>query len=397
MQAIEIRIPGQFWDSFIYNRHLYLFTLDGDIMKYDWNSLINSIQVERDYRPLFQQFLTSAGTWYEPELQKLLESPKISLEVRALAARMAATPFDITAANLSKALVDACSSPAHPHTDVEGFYGTLYLASHGGVYAAAMARRLANNFAISTDIPALRIACSYGSMALAAGSEGMYEQRLMSFDDRAIANRPKQLSDIHCSACSWASFDVVGTAGPGDAGFVAAFTKPRPEEGEELLAVASSSRELLGVIGSNELFPFSDGLLFGAGTLLVMAARSSLFIDGWDPFLRRDNELTFVQSSLTSRRQIAVDALTDDAIDGAATVFGIVVEMDRGLLVRGTDGSITAFGEPVNWRTYPRSRRYFNQLHITQEGYVSIYAFFEDYFIPAATRESAVHRPGSKR
>ena len=398
MQVVEVRIPGQYWDSFIYNGKLYLFTLNGDIMTYHWDRLVRSVPVEEDCRPLFWQFLARGRSWYSPELQKLLESPKILQEIRTLTAKMTADPYDLSPKGLREALVEICRSPAHPHTDVEGFYDTIYLSSSSGVHAAPLTRKLANNFRMSTDIPALRVACSYGSMAVAAGSEGMYEQTLISLQDWPFRNEPVQLSTRNCSACSWASFDVIGTAGPGEAGFVAAFTKPHPEEAEmRLRSLVGSSRHLLGVVGSDELFPSADGLLFGADNLLIMAARSSLFIDGWNPFLRRDNQGVDVQYSLFSRQKLEVGELTDDVIDGAATVFGIVVEMDSALLVRGVDGTITAFGEPVNWRTYPRSYRYLNQLHIVYENYVGIYAFVEDYFTPSDERGPAVQRPRSKR
>ena len=142
----------------------------------------------------------------------------------------------------------------------------------------------------------------------------------------------------------------------------------------------------MGAIGSEELFPSSSGLMFGVADLLVMAVRSSLFIDHWNPYLRRDDQGVDVQYSLFNQQELLVSDLTDDAIDGAATIFGIVVEMDSSLLLRGVDGTITAFGEPVNWRTYPRSRRYLNQLHITYDDHVSIFAFADDYFINEENR-----------
>ena len=396
MQAIEIRVIGRFWDSFIYNGRLYLFTINGDIFTYHWDRLVNSIPINDDLRPLFWQFLSRGKDWYSPQLRKLLESPKIRNEIISLTTNIVANSYEISSATLDKALIEASKSPAHPHTDVEGFYNTLYLSSSSGVHAAPLFHRLKNNFRVSTDMPALRVACSYGSMAVAAGSEGMYEQTLVPFNEWPIWNDPIQLSSNHCSACSWASFDVIGSAGPGEAGFIAAFTKPRHDETEmRLRSITGSSRQLLGVVESEELFPSSNGLLFGADNLLVMATGSLLFIDHWNPYRRRDNRGVDVQYSLFNREEVRVSDLTDDAIDGAATIFGIIVEMDRSLLLRGVDGSITAFGEPVNWRTYPRSHRYLNQLHITYDDHISIFAFVDDYFIEAKNRGPAVHRPGS--
>jgi hypothetical protein len=124
-----------------------------------------------------------------------------------------------------------------------------------------------------------------------------------------------------------------------------------------------------------------------------MASHSSLYIDGWNPRLRRDDQGVDLQRSLFSERVIRVSDLTDEAIDGAAAVFGIAVEMDSALLVRGVDGSVSGFGEPVNWRTYPRSHRYLNQLHVTYDDHIAIFAFVDDYFILDQDRDPAVSRP----
>jgi hypothetical protein len=398
MQAVEIRIPGQFWDSFIYNGDLYLFTLNGDIKVYSWDHLVSSVAVDADCRPLLWQFLARGQTWYKPELQKLLESPKIYTQIRELSDKIAAQPFELSEKILRGALIETAASPSHPHTDVEAFYNALYLSSSSGIRAARLTRKLSNNFTRLSDIPALRVACSYGSMAVAAGSEGMYDQTLTSSLNWPATNEPRQLSDRNCVACSWAAFDVIGSSGPGDAGFIAAFSKPEKEEAEQgPVTFTGTSRQLLDIVGSDDLFPSSDGLLFGAENLLVMASPSHLYIDNWNPYLRRKDQGVDVQRSLFNEKEFEVDDLAEEAIDGAATVFGIAVEMDSALIVRGVDGSISGFGEPVNWRTYPRSRRYLNQLHITYDEYVSIFAFLDDYFVSDEDREPAVQRPRWRR
>lgn len=37
MQPIKIVIPGKFYDSFIYNKNLILWDINGDIIKIDWD------------------------------------------------------------------------------------------------------------------------------------------------------------------------------------------------------------------------------------------------------------------------------------------------------------------------------------------------------------------------
>lgn len=395
MRAIEIRIPGEFWDSFIYNGRLYLFTVDGEIFIYRWDQIIGSLIVAPDWAPLFWRFLTRGRTWYMPEIQEILESPAIRQVISSVADDIVRLPFEVPERLLRSALIGTGQSPMHPHSDIEAFYNMLYISSPEGVSAASLSQKLSSGFRRLTDMPALRIACSYSSMALAAGSEGMYDQQLSLEEDRSWQSHPpRQLSYSNCIACNWADFDIIGTSGSGEAGFIAAFEKPQRREGSGVITeTREDPRPLLDVIGSSDLFPSSDGLMFGSQDLLVMASRSKLYVENWNPWLRRHG--VDVQRSMFGRHTVSINDLTEEAIDGSAAVFGIIVEMDSSLLVSGVDGTIKSFGEPVNWRIFPRSRRYLNQMHVIYEDYISIFAFIEDYFIPLETRGPAVHRPGS--
>jgi hypothetical protein len=396
MRPVEIRIPGEFWDSFIYNGRLYLFTLDGDIRTYNWERLVQSMPIDPDYRPLFRQFLTRGQEWYSPLLQRILESPEICKTVASLTNKISGRVYEVASQYLVSAVQETYPSPSHPHTDIEGFYNVLYLSSLDGIYAASLARKLARGFLRVTDVPALRVACSWGSMAVAAGSEGMYDHDLADFRDWNLTE-PKQLSNKYCSACSWTSFDVVGSSGPRDAGVIAAFSKPKKDEAESRFRLTTTTRRHIQTIDSDAIFSSNEGLLFGAQDVLVMASRQRLDIDGYDP--RRRDETARVldfQMALFDEKSLPVGELTDDAIGGAATVYGILVEMDRALLLRGVDGTVSAFGQPVNWRTFPRSQNYLNQLHVTYDDHVSIFAFPDDYFIAAGMRGPAAHRPWSR-
>jgi hypothetical protein len=385
MQAVELRIMGEYWDSFLYNDRLYLFTQEGDICVYSWDRLVRSIPIHNNYRPLFWQFLARGKAWYMPELQALLESPKIRQEILTLRDAICAEPYYISEENLKKALIQTSSSPAHPHTDVEAFYNSLYLSSTLGVHTARLNKPLESQFDRTTDIPAFRLACSYGTMALAAGSNGVFEQTLTS--ERYLEDRyePVQLSDRMCASCSWASFDVVATSGSGGAGYVAAFSKPSRDEEE--------SRQLIGVVDSSDLFSSSDGLLFGSGDLLVLANQSTLMFDGWNPYRRRTDYGIDLGKSLLGQERVEIEGLTDEPIDGGVAVYGIVLELDESLLIVSVDGTTTSLPEPVNWRTFPRSQRYMNHLHVTYDDHIRIRAITDDYFISPKTRGHAMHRP----
>jgi hypothetical protein len=71
--------------------------------------------------------------------------------------------------------------------------------------------------------------------------------------------------------------------------------------------------------------------------------------------------------------------------------FGFVLEAESGLLV--VESSLESFwlaGEPVNWRVFPRSRYYTNQLHVITEKALNIYSFCGDYFVDQATKRAGM-------
>lgn len=61
------------------------------------------------------------------------------------------------------------------------------------------------------------------------------------------------------------------------------------------------------------------------------------------------------------------------------SLFGVVLEFDAGLLVLTSDEKAHEIpGEPVNWRVFPRSRRYENHLHVIGDDDLTIHSFNQD-------------------
>jgi hypothetical protein len=112
----------------------------------------------------------------------------------------------------------------------------------------------------------------------------------------------------------------------------------------------------------------------------------------------RDGFLTIGKySHHTKRRTASMEALEDirladwnarladwkgDPVSGAISAFGAVVELDKCIVVVGSDRDVlTINGEPVNWRVFNKSRCYENQLHIIYEDRLELYSFNHDYFL----------------
>jgi hypothetical protein len=87
-------------------------------------------------------------------------------------------------------------------------------------------------------------------------------------------------------------------------------------------------------------------------------------------------------ATLQNLGEIEMAEWKGDVISGAVTLFGIVIECEHAMVVVQSDGNVTTIaGEPINWRVFPRSKHYENQLHLIYEDRLDIYSFNQDYLV----------------
>ena len=68
-----------------------------------------------------------------------------------------------------------------------------------------------------------------------------------------------------------------------------------------------------------------------------------------------------------------------DVLSASTAQFGIIVESERALSVYPSEGTpVVMQGEPVNWRVFPRSKHYENQLHVVWDDHMEILSFNQD-------------------
>ena len=389
MQAVELRLPGNYWDSLLYNGRLYLFTRNGEIEVHNWDAIVTGLGWRDDLKPLAWHFLARGTAWYSTEVQQLLRSPATADHLSALAAELSSKQRIIGSRLLARSLERIVESPAHPHNDIVAYSNNVYVCGSSGVYEAALSHSDAMDFNRIIDAPTMRMAASYKTLALAAGSDGLLEQ---SLTERWDGSEATQLSGNYCQNCSWLRFDLVGTSHGDSPGFLAAFSNPNwlSDKGE-------ASRSLLGIVDADQLFGRSEGYMFSAGDQLVLVHDGIMEMDAWNPYRRRKYSGVDIGHSLLTHETISNKRLRNSGtiIDAAASVFGFVIEQEESLLVLANDGTTKRLPEPVNWRCFPRSNRYVNHLHVTFEDHIRIYAFIHDYFLEGAERGPASNRPRS--
>lgn len=397
MQPLRIRIEGKYWDSYLYNDNLILLTRDGDLEVYSWDRVLDLVETSPQLRAPLRHLTARGRAWYSLAVQELIRADAVKSQLRSYVEALTSQTLRVTRGDLTKKVRRTVAVELFPSTDIEVFGNVLYMSSTEGLTAsplASIADLDVSRESIVLDAPALKLAASYGHLAIAHGEDGLSEipisraSRYLRDDDLAMFDH--LISEERCDSCSWSFFDVVASTS-GHGGFIGAFSKPESGRASDY-----GDRQLLGTIPSQELFGQPGGLLTGSGSVLMLAREGELRTERWNPYRRREDYGVDRERSMVSSPTVTALTRRPEPLDASVTVFGAVLELDDYLLVYRSDGETQIIkGEPISWRTFPRSQRYLNHLHVVRDRWIDIYAFAHDYFVEEAARSNAMDRPSA--
>ncbi len=146
-------------------------------------------------------------------------------------------------------------------------------------------------------------------------------------------------------------------------------------------SVSNSSRKLKKLFPTNEIFTEEARtkppiFTWGARDKICLVTEDSIELVRCFPREKKEAK------KFESLGSTVVEDLTGDIVSADSSFFGIVLEEEDSLLVINSLLQHKRFpGEPVNWRVFPDSVNYVNQLHIIYEDSIQIYFFTHDYFL----------------
>lgn len=385
MQPLKLIIPGKYWDSQIYSGKLYLFGISGQLVTIDWERLISSWNISNNLKlALICAFLRS-DYLYGEDLNFLFKDDEIKDVV--VKKFKSLSDMDLQLSNkILKPLIlgEQDNKFPFPHTDSDIYINNLFVSSQEGIYRASCNRK--TKYPISTrtekkwDAPVFSLSASYGSLALAAGDEGLYELKVNPHvhDYSGEDNRITRLSDNNCISCNWAFQSIYGSSFIGS-GFLATFDKRRNE-----YESYKYEREFEEIISESKIF-HDNGFSWGVQDKFCQVGGNKIHVIRYNPWIDEKN------ARLQDLGFIELQQWKGDVVSGRNAVFGIIIECDNAIVVVPSKGSIiTIPGEPVNWRVFPRSKYYENQLHIIYEDRLEIYSFNHDYFVNQKEKRSGI-------
>lgn len=366
MQALKLIIEGRFWDSYLYSGRLLLFGVDGEITTVNWDSLISNLSSAKKHRLALTCAFLRSDYLYGLDLRLLFSDLDIKRVVQKKFRDLSKLELEITSRKLSKDIFSEQDNVyLFPHSDIEIYNKQLYVGSKSGLMSGSCNRK--TKYGVSSrperhwDGPVLGLAASYSSLALAAGEEGLYE---VPVDGYFEVDELRKTASNFCNNCNWTYHSIYGSSYRG--GFLASYSNEEQYYNDR-------NRKFEKLIQAKDIFG-SEGYSWGVKDKLCQANQNEIKVVKYSPW-NEDENLRLLGS-------VSFEQWKGEIISASVVSFGVVVELENAIVIFPSEGgAITIPGEPVNWRVFPRSKHYENQLHIIYEDRLEILSFNHDYLV----------------
>jgi len=422
VQPLEIVISGSYYDSQIYDGKLYLWNNDGSITTVNWNKLIENINVNEHLKLVLKFSVQFGDNLYNNILFKDVEIKDLILSKFK---QLVKNSIEISSSDLAKFILSEQNNPLpFPHADSSIHYKTVYVGSQSGVSSSncGYSRKKSLNPEAEKlcDVPVLSLSASHLTLAIAAGSEGLFDYYLGQNPSHK-RNEPRHIFVQHSNFVRWL-YPSVFSSSYFNEGYFADFKaskrrKSRIKKGyrkqqaeltqltnldntpaEKMSSIASleigetqiTNREFKKLVSSSEIFTNKDNeqssiFTWGTHDKICSLTENSIKLVKFYPKATEEPE------KFINLGTIQTEELLGDIISADSSFFGIVLEQEEGLLVITSLLKYIHFpGEPVNWRVFPKSKNYTNQLHIIYEDCLRIYSFNHDFFVDQENKKIGI-------
>lgn len=374
MQNLTLGIEGEWWDSLLYKGRLHLFGMDGSLQSFDWERLIQDLgdQLASGGADALRFAFAESNALY----RSVFDGKGLERSFGALGVGH----FEVSRKRLFDYLVDQGDTRfPFPHASSTVYYDRMLVASpegiHGAIYDTLQDRL--QSIGQLTDLPANQAWPAHHSLAIAGGSEGLYEIDLGPAPDAWLtSHEPLQVSSRSTDACDWMFKNIVAMSI--DSGsFLARYDAAPPgifdqsnveEDDSEAVTHVSDDVDDLDAI-----LPPADRT---QGRSFVWGSQDKFY----KAETGRITAFRFLKDGRIIRTGFfSMNHSIETLVSVQTSLFGIVLEFDAGLFVLTSDEKAHDIpGEPVNWRVFPRSRRYENHLHVIRDDQVTIHSFNQD-------------------
>lgn len=377
MKPIKITIKGSYLDCQIYRGRLYLWSFDGRLSVYNWNSIVDSLREDNADEIAFKFSFKDGHYLYKQSLRELFSDTDFKTLLIKKFQKIEPYKLTVSENKLSQFLIGEQKTPSGQlPIDTEIYNNILYYCVDDGLYKVAAHKPDGNPVSSRPikiwDARILSLKANrYPQIALSAGSEGLFELSIAKEDSilnlRNVERRIHQVCERHSSFANYANLSIYSSSLSGH-DYLALYNWQSNDFGKP-------SRQYSDMIDSSDIFGDTlNDLSWGVDGKVFRANRSGFNVISFNNY--EDHK------RFTKQDDFKKNLTKGIIIGGASAFFGNIVEFENGLRAILTDGSVLDINQPVTrWRIYPRSYNYENQLHVLLDDEMRIYAFNHDYFI----------------
>lgn len=389
MHPVKITIPGAYWDSFLYRGSLYLWDVSGSVRTLNWDALVDEWDIESELQLAMECAFRRSDFLYRVDLATLFRDEDVRDVVQRKFQTLAERSLVASERMLCASEIGQQDNPfPFPHSDLDVYDKRAYVAGPSGITTATIGsgtkHPVSSRSSRQWDAPVQRVAAGWGSLAMAAGDEGLYEFPLSRYSWGHACPDPIQRSDVQCVDCDWAYWSIFASGRAG--GYLASFRKvddgARRSDSFWTTEAAETDREFERIVSAVEVWG-EKGYTWGVNDKLCMAVGDTVKVVRYHPW-ESGRKMEHVD-------QVYLNGGSNEVVSAATTPFGIIVEREDELVIlTSTEEVVTLPGEPANWRVFPRARHYANQLHVIRDDCLEVYSFNDDYLIDQEKKVSGV-------
>lgn len=357
-ERIQIKIEGEYVESFLYSGTLFLVGADSKLALYDWEALLKNTMR-----------LTS-----EADLSTfnfLLDSRKrIAVDV------LADTEISIGVDQLAKSFKFEFHLEEWP-TDINVYANRLYIAGENGVDEVPYDHlqktlKVQEKFRIWNKYSYKVSANDSHRIAIASGKNGVISAlpRNGYIKNEDIST----LLEVNSNDCQWVGSNLVANSLEGS--YLSTFPhlpeRPSGPVPQEYWKILSSVKREAPVSKQLDYSGLGRLLYSWLGGTKVFSLLDSGVIVTKDSEENDGNDASSSLEVLSIEQEISG---LDYILSARAGTFGTVVETDAQLLSVTQSGVEVIAERPVSWRVFPRAKSYANHLHVTFNDHLSINAY----------------------
>lgn len=418
IEPLRIIIPGEYYDSQIYDGKLYLWGANSSISILNWNNLVENINLEDNLKLVLKFALQYGDDLYS---NLLFQEPDIKDIILKKFKKLVKNHIEIPSALLADYIVSEKDNPLpFPHADSSIHYKTVYVGSQSGISHFNANSQLDKLSRIKTekisDLPVLSLSASHSTLALAAGSEGLFDYYIGE-NSNAKQREPRFIDKHNSNFVRWL-YPSVFSSSYFDESYFADFkvtkkernkTKSMTSENQiallddtESFKIEEASKSLPKKVEKTETRNFQK--LFSVNQIFDKQINNQIPEFTWGTHDKicsvKEDYIQLAKCNPTKSSEdqkfinigsVKLEEKLTEIISADSSFFGIVFEKDDGLLIITSMGQyINIPGEPINWRVFPNSRNYTNQLHVIYEDSIHIYSFNHDFFVNQAEKKIGI-------